>query len=385
VGQIMRVDPDRWHAVYKGLVDEIDVIADQILARLRAELPSYANLSPQALRPGVMTIVRLSLTAFDERRSASRTDLEEAGRAGENRASVGVPVDEMLRAFRIGAQEVWAHQHEMGRREGLDEATLLEIAQAAWEWTDLVMAHAAKTHRRVELEMASHDLERRANLLRSILFGSVGAAELQLQAAAYGLVPDRAYHPFRARVTGDASLHELERAILSSGSVEARAILVGVVDGDLAGVLPRRPSIDCCGVVGVGPPAKLIELEPAFRLASSALEVASAFGMEGVFDLHDLALHAAIFHEHHLGERLVERYAQPLDRLGAFGRTIETTLEAFFRHGMRVEPTARSLFVHPNTLRHRLRRFEETTGADLGRSEDLFGVWWALERRRLHR
>src|SRR5919199_5582112 len=127
----MRVDPDRWHAVYKGLVDEIDVIADQILARLRAELPSDANLSPQALRPGVMTIVRLSLTAFDERRSANRTDLEEAGRAGENRASVGVPVDEMLRAFRIGAQEVWAHQHEMGRREGLDEATLLEIAQAA--------------------------------------------------------------------------------------------------------------------------------------------------------------------------------------------------------------------------------------------------------------
>jgi DNA-binding PucR family transcriptional regulator len=41
--------------------------------------------------------------------------------------------------------------------------------------------------------------------------------------------------------------------------------------------------------------------------------------------------------------------------------------------------------VHPNTLRHRLRRFEEITGADLGRSQDLFRVWWALERRRLYR
>lgn len=381
----MRVDQSKWDAVYGRLLDEIEVIADQILARMRAELPSYANLAPEALRPGVVTIVRRSLTAFHERRSASPADLEEAGRAGENRASVGVPVDEMLRAFRIGAQEVWAHQHEQGRRQGLDEAVLLEIAQAAWEWTDLAMAHAAKTHRRVELELASHDLEQRANLLRSMLFGSVGAAELQLQAAAHGLVPDRAYHPFRARASGATSLHELERAILSSGTAEARAILVGVVDGDLAGVLSRRPAIRCGGVVGVGPPAKLVELEPAFQLASSALEVASAFGMQGVFDLDDLALHAAIFHEHHVGDQLVERYALPLDRLGAFGRTIEVTLEAFFHHGMRVEPTAKSLFVHPNTLRHRLRRFEEITGADLGRSEDLFRVWWALERRRLYR
>jgi DNA-binding PucR family transcriptional regulator len=107
--------------------------------------------------------------------------------------------------------------------------------------------------------------------------------------------------------------------------------------------------------------------------------------MQGVFDLDDLALRAAIFHEHYVGDRLIERYAEPLDRLGAFGRTIEATLEAFFRQRMRIEPTARSLFVHPNTLRHRLRRFEEITGADLGSSEDLFRVWWALERRRLHR
>ena len=379
----MRVDVTKWDAVYRRLLDEIDLIADQILARMREELPSYANLAPEALRPGVVTIVRLSLAAFHQHRSATRADLEEAERTGENRARVGVPVDEMLRAFRIGAQEVWAHQHDQGLREGLDEAVLLEVAQAAWEWTDLAMAHAAKTHRRVELELASHDLEQRANLLRSILFGSVGASELQLQAVAYGLVPDRTYRPFRARVAARTSVHELERAILAS--VESRTILVGVVDGDLAGVLPRRPAIRCGGVVGLGPPAKLVELEPAFQLASSALEVASAFGMQGVFDLDDLALRAAIFHEHYVGDRLMERYAEPLDRLGAFGRTIEATLEAFFRQGMRIEPTARSLFVHPNTLRHRLRRFEEITGTDLGRSQDLFRVWWALERRRLYR
>jgi DNA-binding PucR family transcriptional regulator len=38
------------------------------------------------------------------------------------------------------------------------------------------------------------------------------------------------------------------------------------------------------------------------------------------------------------------------------------------------------LAVHPNTLRYRLRRFEEMTNASLRRTEDLFETWWALER-----
>ena len=38
---------------------------------------------------------------------------------------------------------------------------------------------------------------------------------------------------------------------------------------------------------------------------------------------------------------------------------------------MRTDETARALHMHPNTLRHRLRRFEEATGADLDRATDL--------------
>jgi DNA-binding PucR family transcriptional regulator len=39
--------------------------------------------------------------------------------------------------------------------------------------------------------------------------------------------------------------------------------------------------------------------------------------------------------------------------------------------------------VHPNTLRHRLRRFEETTGTTLRDPRHLVELWWALERQRL--
>ena len=57
-------------------------------------------------------------------------------------------------------------------------------------------------------------------------------------------------------------------------------------------------------------------------------------------------------------------------------------LDATVRGGT-LEAAARALHVHSNTLRHRLRRFEEATGATLRDPRDLVELWWALERRRL--
>jgi DNA-binding PucR family transcriptional regulator len=63
--------------------------------------------------------------------------------------------------------------------------------------------------------------------------------------------------------------------------------------------------------------------------------------------------------------------------------TRSRTLRTWFDQEMRVEDTARSLHVHANTLRHRIRRFEEATGASLRDPRHLVELWWALEHRRL--
>jgi DNA-binding PucR family transcriptional regulator len=46
---------------------------------------------------------------------------------------------------------------------------------------------------------------------------------------------------------------------------------------------------------------------------------------------------------------------------------------------MQIDASARTLALHPNTLRHRLRRFEEVTGSNLRRPTDIIELWWALE------
>jgi DNA-binding PucR family transcriptional regulator len=134
-------------------------------------------------------------------------------------------------------------------------------------------------------------------------------------------------------------------------------------------------------VLGLGSAVELSALDASFRLATRALETAMAFGIPGVADVDQLSLRPAILSEDHLGDTLVRRYLEPLRALGEFGETLELTVRQYLESGLRIDESARELIVHPNTMRHRLQRFQQLTGADLRKVDDLVEVWWALQRR----
>ena len=77
----------------------------------------------------------------------------------------------------------------------------------------------------------------------------------------------------------------------------------------------------------------------------------------------------------HARRSLVDDVYLPL--LGARGTLIET-LSAYFLHGGSIEATARTLFVHPNTVRYRLKQAAEVTGLTPTRPRDAFTVQIAL-------
>lgn len=76
---------------------------------------------------------------------------------------------------------------------------------------------------------------------------------------------------------------------------------------------------------------------------------------------------------------MVERLVDPV-REGPGGEEVLASVRAWLAAGMRVDPAAERLFIHPNTMRYRLKRFAELTGVDLGETEEAFRVWWALQR-----
>jgi DNA-binding PucR family transcriptional regulator len=77
---------------------------------------------------------------------------------------------------------------------------------------------------------------------------------------------------------------------------------------------------------------------------------------------------------------LVSRAYQPLL---AGGAALLDTLTAYLEQGSSLEATARLLFVHPNTVRYRLRRVTELTGYTPSDGREGFTIWTAIILGRL--
>jgi PucR C-terminal helix-turn-helix domain/GGDEF-like domain len=77
---------------------------------------------------------------------------------------------------------------------------------------------------------------------------------------------------------------------------------------------------------------------------------------------------------------LIERVYEPLHRAGA---ALLDTVTTYLEQGNSLEATARMLFVHPNTVRYRLRRAGELTGLLPTDGRDAFALWLAVVFGRL--
>jgi DNA-binding PucR family transcriptional regulator len=78
-------------------------------------------------------------------------------------------------------------------------------------------------------------------------------------------------------------------------------------------------------------------------------------------------------------ELVAEIYAPLVDAAGPLLQTVASYLE----RGGALEATARDLYVHPNTVRYRLRRVTELTGRSPTEPRDAFVVQTALVLGRL--
>jgi DNA-binding PucR family transcriptional regulator len=91
-------------------------------------------------------------------------------------------------------------------------------------------------------------------------------------------------------------------------------------------------------------------------------------------------LRAAVLADPDVGEAMHARYIAPFE---GRGDAILETVDRYLAEDCRLARTAAAMFLHANTVRYRLGRFEQETGASLRTPRSLAEVWWALERRRL--
>jgi PucR C-terminal helix-turn-helix domain len=361
-----------------ALLGEQREIARRIREAVQGEIPFYRVISGQTL--DVEIAVELGPLLHSAGGERALTDRESADLAAlaEQRVRQGAPVDEVLRAYRIGIQTVVACAREVGQHRGIAEAQVLEFVQSLLASSDVAMVTVTRAHLRAERALPHGSDESQTDFVRGVLLGTISDAELRIQAEMYGLDPTADYVAVRARLGENGARCQFERALGLRDPATDRSGMVAIVDGDAAGFLSGPPPKCVDTVVGFGPPRPLERLVESYRSAARALVTAEACGFEGVYDIASLGLRPAIASDGEVGELVRRRYLEPLAAASSEAELI-ATLRTYLACGMHVERTATRLFVHQNTVRYRIARFEELTGKDLSDIEVLFEVWWALE------
>jgi DNA-binding PucR family transcriptional regulator len=180
----------------------------------------------------------------------------------------------------------------------------------------------------------------------------------------------RRYVAIRADVPPGMTPLEVRRVV---GFPDGSRAIATSLDGDVVGFLPEVRSRASRVAIGIGPERGLDRLAESFTTATRALETARAFGLTGPQRFEDLGLLPAVLADPAVGEQLAARYVTPLSP------EIAASVRAWLAADTHVESAAERLIVHPNTLRYRLARFEELTGASLKDTRVQLETWWALQ------
>ncbi len=378
---LTRAGPGRpWHLLLDALQLRRPVLAAEISRRMQQRLPDYQTMPTEAFEryvdQALDCAVRLARSGSTQLTEWQTRVLEQVGEA---QAGLRIPVDQMLLAWRIGADLLVERGTEEAARLGLGDDQLLLFVRGTLAAADVGMITTARAHRRAELERDRETQDRLASFVRGVLFGTGDAHELRARAQAYGLDPARPYLAIRARPAAGGTWRDVERAVGLAAATRAGRGMSVFVDGDLAGFALDPPGDAAPGRAGVGPAVPLDRLAESFRLATRALDTLHAFELSGTRDLVELGLRAAVVADADVGDALRSRYLAPLADSGS-GAEIIATLREYLAAGSHVETAAERLHIHPNTLRYRLARFEELAGAHLREPLVSFEVWWALQR-----
>ncbi|MGN6129442.1 MAG: PucR family transcriptional regulator [Nocardioidaceae bacterium] len=136
-------------------------------------------------------------------------------------------------------------------------------------------------------------------------------------------------------------------------------VLGGVQDPDKAGASVERHFGPGPVVVGPGV-ADLLRAGVSARAAGAGLRAAPGWPeAPRPVSADDLLPERALSGDGHARRQLVQEVFRPLVEAGS--STLET-IAAYLAQGGSIEATGRALFVHPNTVRYRLRRAAELTG-----------------------
>ncbi|WAC54771.1 PucR family transcriptional regulator [Gordonia sp. SL306] len=382
-------DPDdELRLIATMLRDRLEGLSAAVARAIRHDVDYYASTDALSL-DDITTTVRANFELVvygltgDE-----RFDTSQAEETGTSRAAVGVPLPALMHAYRIGFQMVWAEFKSIAQeRTELSRSTLLDATARMWQAQDAFIMAMAAAHRERTTAKILDDASERAALTQHLLEGRVSSEQSLWEIADILRLPHRG--PFlavaaAATTVGRAPLAGIENKLRGIDLSSAWRLLpdqqIGIVYApslsareQVIGLLTRV----AVGRVGVSAPfAELADTSRALRYARVAM---SGKG-EGVNVFDDSVLGVAAVTAPEVTADLAALVLGRLYQLAPEDRDpLFDTFRMWSAVGGNVTDTAERLFVHRNTVRHRLRRIEELTGRSTTAPRDVAELCLAFE------
>ena len=348
-------------------------LATATIQRLDDTLPWYADMPP-ARRSAVGLVAQAGITSFiqwfDDPTSTPWIAADIFA-AAPRELLRSVSLTQTLQLIRVTVEVT--EERIAGRGEMLREAILLYSRDVAFAAAD-VYARAAEAR-------GLWDARLEALVVDSILTGEADE-ELPSRIAALGwhghgevcvlvgTTPPQFDVDHVRRTARKLSVDVLigvqgSRLVLVLGRAQVPGREGEELDDDLAfeEIAARLEPSFGTGYVVLGPPvAALVDAGQSARAALAGFAVARAWRTAPrPVEADDLLPERALAGDPLAKQTLIDRIYRPLQ---AHSTDLVTTLWSYLDNGRSLEATARELFVHPNTVRYRLKRVSEVIGWD---------------------
>ncbi|WP_433597541.1 PucR family transcriptional regulator [Nocardia sp. CA-135953] len=371
---------------------EIPLLTRRLLSAIFTDNPEwtdYTSVPRKELREGC----RQYLTRILDLLGGVATDPEHddvAAAIGRHRAAQAVPLEAMLRTFRLGGGIVW--EALLDKAEAIDAREVRQAGTAMWTVIDGLSSALVTSYRNAELEQVRHDERRRHALIEDLLAGRAHdatfaarvARELNLPAqGAYLVVAVRGGEGRPLRAGAETALGALGIRSVWHDRVDATIGLVSLARHDSASVLAHlRPQIR--GLAGASPAvAGLADVDTAHALALVAMRT-MPWDATGLVALDERYPEALLVRSPDLTELLVTRTLGPVLALPVKERdSLLQTLAVWLAENCSAANAAPRLHCHRNTVINRLQRISTLLGGPLDGQRSYLELSLALAALRL--
>lgn len=361
--------------VVSALQTRLPELGELMARRIRADVDAYKDeslISFESLRRSCTANAELLLDQFGHE---GGQDPSPARETGHLRAEQGVPLADTLHAYRIGFELLWTEVLAEARtRPEVTDAQLVSQSAQTWALFGRYAEAVAAAYRETTADLTSRRQARRSALVEALFTGVITNQTLWETARELGL-PDRGPYVVAAAAAdapGEEPLAGTEAALRQARIHFAWRLLPDQQIG-LAALPTATAERTCLRIlrragarVGVSPCFPSLRDTPqALRFARLALAGLQGTG-PGVARFDDNPLAMVVAAAPAEAAHLMEVVLRPVLVLPAAERSrLLDTLEHWYAAAGSAADAARGLFVHPNTVRYRLRRVEELTGRSL--------------------